>query len=144
MNNMPVGMMPQSASIKAGRLRPVKSVESLVSSPLYQGSSMSPNPSVAISSKESKPIEQKGERREIVTEDVSPLSKSAPSAPVTSDVQVVFHPPPQPAQHHEVLSTEPRSLQNPKTHNRLVTCRIKCTCSAKFLYLIHVKFISLS
>ncbi|CAG7836078.1 unnamed protein product [Allacma fusca] len=122
MSSMPAGMMPMSLqSAKVGRLRPVKSVESLVSSPLYLGP-MTANPGLTCVVNDSDDQDQSLAEPEELADDGHKvaMSKSSPATPVT-DVHVVFHAPPEPKQINKALSTEPRPLQNPKTHNRSIS-----------------------
>lgn len=84
-----------------GRLRPVKSVESLVSSPLY-------NPVTHTEDKENGNLDC-GPATSVIEEIETSMSKSSPASPVTTDVQ--FHPPP-------LSSMDSKHLQNPKTHSR--------------------------
>jgi hypothetical protein len=90
----------------AGRLRPVKSVESLVSSPIYN-----------IKSEDN--VKQHSTGRDLDTESVkedmgtTSGSKSSPASPVTTDVHITFHLPPPPP-----TDMDARSLLNSKTHNR--------------------------
>jgi len=94
----------------AGRLRPVKSVESLVSSPMYITS--------GASNGTGEHSDHHTLDRESVLEEVeSNLSKSSPATPVMTDVDVMFHA----AAHHEPPTDSGRGIQNPKTHNRSIS-----------------------
>lgn len=94
----------------AGRLRPVKSVESLVSSPMYITS--------GASNGTGEHSDHHTLDHESVLEDVeSNLSKSSPATPVMTDVDVLFHAAP----HHEPPTDSGRGIQNPKTHNRSIS-----------------------
>ncbi|ODM89527.1 GTPase-activating protein CdGAPr, partial [Orchesella cincta] len=106
--SMPMAGPQGMQSNWVGRLRPVKSVESLVSSPMFttnndtsSGNHLDP---------------------ESVLEDAeSSLSKSSPATPIMTDVDVLFHAAPS-------TSDSSRSIQNPKTHNR---------CGGYFHFVIH-------
>jgi hypothetical protein len=112
----------------AGRLRPVKSVESLVSSPLYNTHT---HHKIEPTSSSSPQAINGGRRRDLDSESVmeemeSPLSKSSPATPTAAsatltDVHVMFHNPPQTTMMNgNNCSDDSRSLLNPKTHNRFV------------------------
>jgi len=87
----------------AGRLRPVKSVESLVSSPMYNTQDSCPD-RICSGGRDL-------DSESVMEEMEASLSKSSPATPVTTDVHVMFHPPP-------INGLDPRSLLNSKTHNR--------------------------
>ncbi|CAL8099899.1 unnamed protein product [Orchesella dallaii] len=99
--SMPMAGPQGMQSNWVGRLRPVKSVESLVSSPMFTTNNDAPSGNHLDT--------------ESVLEDVeSSLSKSSPSTPVMTDVDVLFHAAP-------TASDSSRSIQNPKTHNRSIS-----------------------
>lgn len=87
-----------------GRLRPVKSVESLISSPMYTTTANGSNEGGNHIDHES-----------ILEDAESSLSKSSPATPVLTDVDVLFHAAPVPP------CETARPLQNPKTHNRSIS-----------------------
>jgi len=97
----------------AGRLRPVKSVESLVSSPLYNNHTNT-NGNSDISSPAGK-CDRDLDSASVMEEMESSLSKSSPATPTTAltDVHVMFHNPPQ-----STLTNGNDPRMNPKTHNR--------------------------
>lgn len=106
--NMPMAGPQGMQSNWVGRLRPVKSVESLVSSPMFTATASNDHGAAA----------GNHFNHESVLEDADvSLSKSSPATPVLTDVDVMFHAAP-----HQVLNESSRAMiQNPKTHNRSIS-----------------------